>query len=72
MMTVVTIGVVASGVMAAVTHLSVSPYAVVRPCRSRGDRSDDCRRTQCQSQDTRENVLGDRQNATKLTILIPL
>jgi len=45
-------GVVAGGVMGPLTHMSVPPYAVVRPCWSRRDRSDDCRRTQCHGQDT--------------------
>jgi len=52
MMAMLTMGVVASAVMGSLTHLSVSPYAVVRPCWSRGDRCDDCRRTQCHGQDT--------------------
>src|SRR5437588_1451903 len=33
-------------------HRAVRRCGVVRPCRSRGDRGDDCRRTQCQPDDT--------------------
>jgi len=46
------LAVVTIGVMAAdVAHVSVSPDAVVRPCLSRGDRSDDRRPTHSQRDD---------------------
>ena len=54
-MPVLVMGIVTAGVMSEAVCVGVPPYTMVRLCRSWRNRSDECRRTQCQRSDTGRN-----------------